>query len=215
MILCKYKSVEIGGNDMDKLKKIAKTLDSVAKFIFYINIGAAILVFIGWIIILGEVLKNQNALGENLILTLGSVKVGILPEQAPSVTYTNMRFFIGTLVMFSITIFVLYGMKIVREILKPMKEGLPFDESISKNLRNLGTMTLIGGGIWSITKVIVDTTTFRYYQISELFRPEMITKVELSVSLDTTFLVIAAVIFLLSYIFQYGAELQKLSDETL
>lgn len=215
MILCKYKSVEIAGNDMDKLKKIAKTLDSVAKFIFYINIGAAILVFIGWIIILGEVLKNQNALRENLILTLGSVKVGILPEQAPSVTYTNMRFFIGTLVMFSITIFVLYGVKIVRKILKPMKEGLPFDESISKNLRNLGTMTLIGGGIWSITKVIVDTTTFRYYQISELFRPEMITKVELSVSLDTTFLVIAAVIFLLSYIFQYGAELQKLSDETL
>ena len=162
-----------------------------------------------------EVLKNQNALRENLILTLGNVKVGILPEQVPSVTYTNIRFSIGTLVMFSITIFVLYGVKIVRKILKPMKEGLPFDESISKNLRNLGILILIGGGIWSITKVIVDTTTFKYYQISELFRPEMITKVELSVSLDTTFLVIDAVIFLLSYIFQYGAELQKLSDETL
>ena len=40
---------------MEKLKKIANTLDSVAKFILYINIGAAILVFIGWIIILGEV----------------------------------------------------------------------------------------------------------------------------------------------------------------
>ena len=75
---------------MDKLKKIAKTLDSVAKFIFYINIGAAILVFIGWIIILGEVLKNQNALRENLILTLGSVKVGIVPEHAPSVANTNI-----------------------------------------------------------------------------------------------------------------------------
>jgi len=96
-----------------------------------------------------------------------------------------------------------------------MKEGLPFDESISKNLKNLGILTLIGGGIWSITNVIVDTTTFNAYQINELFRPEMITNVELSVSLDTTFLVIAAVIFLLSYIFQYGAELQKLSDETL
>lgn len=43
----------------------------------------------------------------------------------------------------------------------------------------------------------------------------VVTSVELSASLDTTFLLIAAVFFLLSYIFQYGAELQKLSDETL
>ena len=95
------------------------------------------------------------------------------------------------------------------------KEGLPFDESISKNLKNLGILTLIGGGIWSVAKVIIDTTTFYAYRVSELFRPEIITHVELSISLDTTFLVIATVIFLLSYIFRYGAELQKLSDETL
>ena len=200
---------------MDKLKKIANTLDSVAKLIFYINVGAAILFLVIWIIIFGEVLKDQNALREYLVLTLGSVKLGIVPEKAPYVAYTNMRFYVGTLAVFLISFFMLYGIKIIRKILKPMKEGLPFDESISKNLRNLGILTLIGGGIWSITKLIIDTTTFNAYQISELFRPEIVTSVELSVSLDTTFLLIAAVFFLLSYIFQYGAELQKLSDETL
>ena len=200
---------------MNKLKKIAQTLDSIAKIIFYINIGAAILMLFIWILIFSEVLMDQNILREYLILTLGSVKVGIVPESAPSLTYTNTRFFLGTLLLFAVTLLFLYGVKIARKILKPMKEGLPFDESISKNLKNLGILSLIGGGIWSITKVIVDTTTFNAYQINELFRPEMITNVELSVSLDTTFLVIAAVIFLLSYIFQYGAELQKLSDETL
>ena len=200
---------------MEKLKKIAKTLDSVAKLIFYINMGAAILLLVMWIIIFGEVMKDQNALREYYTLILGSVEVGIAPEYAPSTTYTNTRFFAGTLLVFVITFFVLYAVKVARKILKPMKEGLPFDESISKNLKNLGILTLIGGGIWSITKVIVDTTTFNAYQINELFRPEMITNVELTVSLDTTFLVIAAVIFLLSYIFQYGTELQKLSDETL
>ena len=200
---------------MNKLKKIAQTLDSIAKIIFYINIGAAILMLFIWILIFSEVLMDQNILREYLILTLGSVKVGIVPESAPSLTYTNTRFFLGTLLLFAVTLLFLYGVKIARKILKPMKEGLPFDESISKNLKNLGILTLIGGGIWSITKVIVDTTTFNAYQINELFRPEMITNVELSVSLDTTFLVIAAVIFLLSYIFQYGTELQKLSDETL
>ncbi|MBR3602982.1 MAG: DUF2975 domain-containing protein [Lachnospiraceae bacterium] len=200
---------------MEKLKKIANTLDSVAKFIFYINIGAAILFLVIVIIIFGEVLKDQNILREYLILTLGSVKLGIVPEYAPSVTYTNIQFFSGTFMVFLVTFFVLCGVKIAREILKPMKEGLPFDEGISKNLKNLGILTLIGGGIWSIIKLIVDTATFNAYHISELFQPEIVTSVELSVSLDTTFLVIAAVFFLLSYIFQYGAELQKLSDETL
>ncbi|MBR4983774.1 MAG: DUF2975 domain-containing protein [Lachnospiraceae bacterium] len=200
---------------MDKLKKIANTLDSVAKLIFYINMGAAILMLVVWIIIFGEVLKDQNALREYLILTLGSVKVGIVPEQAPSVTYTNIRFYAGMLMVFILTFFMLYGVKIARKILKPMKEGLPFDESISKNFKHLGVLILIGGGIWSVTKLIIDTTTFNGYHIRELFRPEIVTSVELSASLDTTFLVIAAVFFLLSYIFQYGAELQKLSDETL
>lgn len=200
---------------MNKLKKIAQTLDSIAKIIFYINIGAAILMLFIWILIFSEVLMDQNILREYLILTLGSVKVGIVPESAPSLTYTNTRFFLGTLLLFAVTLLFLYGVKIARKILKPMKEGLPFDESISKNLKNLGILTLIGGGIWSVAKVIIDTTTFYAYRVSELFRPEIITHVELSISLDTTFLVIAAVIFLLSYIFRYGAELQKLSDETL
>ena len=168
-----------------------------------------------WILIFSEVLMNQNTLREYLMLTLGSVKVGIVPESAPSLTYTNTRFFLGKLLVFAITLLFLYGVKIARKILKPMKEGLPFDESISKNLKNLGILTLIGGGIWSVAKVIIDTTTFYAYRVSELFRPEIITHVELSISLDTTFLVITTVIFLLSYIFQYGAELQKLSDETL
>lgn len=215
MISYKYRIIEIGGNDMDKLKKIANTLDSVAKIIFYVNIGAAILFLVIWIIIFGEVAKDSNALREYLVLTLGSVKLGIVPELAPSVTYTNIRFYAGMLMVFLLTFLMLYGVKIARKILKPMKEGLPFDESISKNLKNLGTLTLIGGGLWSITKLVIDTTTFKAYHISELFRPEIVTSVELSASLDTTFLLIAAVFFLLSYIFQYGAELQKLSDETL
>lgn len=138
---------------MEKLKKIANTLDSVAKFIFYINIGAAILFLVIVIIIFGEVLKDQNILREYLILTLGSVKLGIVPEYAPSVTYTNIQFFSGTFMVFLVTFFVLCGVKIAREILKPMKEGLPFDESISKNLKNLGILTLIGGG--EMGKIII------------------------------------------------------------
>lgn len=200
---------------MEKLKKMAKTLDSIAKWIFYLNIGAAGIIVLAWILMIADILKDKNALREYLVINLGSVKVGIVPEYAPSLQYTNTRFFIGTLLSVALICFVLYVIKVVRKILAPMKEGLPFDESVSKNLRNLGILTLIGGGVWSVTKVVLDTATYNACQISEMFRPERITGVELEVTLDTTFLIIAAVIFLLSYIFKYGAELQKLSDETL
>lgn len=200
---------------MEKLKKMAKNLDTVAKIILYINIGAAAIIFFVWIMMLEEILMDQNALREYLVLNFGSVKVGIAPEYAPSLQYTNTRFFMGTLLSVTLICFVIYAIKVARRILAPMKEGLPFDESVSKNLKNLGILTLIGGGVWSAAKAILEATAYNVYEISEMFRPERITGVELEIMLDTTFLIIAAVIFLLSYIFKYGAELQKLSDETL
>ena len=200
---------------MEKLKKMAKNLDTVAKIILYINIGAAAIIFFVWIMMLEEILMDQNALREYLVLNFGSVKVGIAPEYAPSLQYTNTRFFMGTLLSVALICFVIYAIKVARRILAPMKEGLPFDESVSKNLRNLGILTLIGGSVWSAAKAILEATAYNVYEISEMFRPERITGVELEITLDTTFLIIAAVIFLLSYIFKYGAELQKLSDETL
>ena len=200
---------------MEKLKEMAKTLDKFAKWILFFNIFAAGVIVLAWIAMLGEILLDKNALREYLVMNFGSVKVGIAPEYAPSLQYTNMRFFIGTLLSVALIGFTIYALKVIRKILAPMKEGLPFDESVPKNLKNLGVLTLIGGGIWSAAKAILDTTTYHVYQIREMFRPERITEVELEVKLDTTFLLIAAVIFLLSYIFQYGAELQRLSDETL
>ena len=200
---------------MEKLKKMAKNLDTVAKIILYINIGAAAIIFFVWIMMLEEILMDQNALREYLVLNFGSVKVGIAPEYAPSLQYTNTRFFMGTLLSVALICFVIYAIKVARRILAPMKEGLSFDESVSKNLKNLGILTLIGGGVWSAAKAILEATAYNVYEISEMFRPERITGVELEIMLDTTFLIIAAVIFLLSYIFKYGAELQKLSDETL
>lgn len=200
---------------MEKLKKMAKNLDICAKIFMYGNIVSGVLLLIMSIVELGNFSMNKSTLREYLVLKLGSVKVGIVPEYAPSVQYTNIRFFSVLLLGLGICCFMIYAAKVARKILAPMKEGLPFDESVSKNLRNLGILTLIGGSVWSAAKAILEATAYNVYEISEMFRPERITGVELEITLDTTFLIIAAVIFLLSYIFKYGAELQKLSDETL
>lgn len=200
---------------MEKLKKMAKTLDTVAKILMYGNmIGAALMLILG-IVELGNISMNKSMLRESLVLNLGSVEVGLASKYAPSVQYINTRFFVGLMFGIGIFGFLIYASKIFRKILAPMKEGLPFDESVPKNLKVLGILTLVGGAIWSVVKVVIDTTCYTAYHISELFRLERITDIELSVTLDTKFLIVAAMIFLMSYIFQYGTELQKLSDETL
>ena len=53
------------------------------------------------------------------------------------------------------------------------------------------------------------------YQLNALLLSDKITKVTFNYSFDFSFLLIAAVLYLLSLVFSYGQELQQLSDETL
>lgn len=48
-----------------------------------------------------------------------------------------------------------------------------------------------------------------------LFNTKYVTQINFGIRLHLSFLVFAALIYLLSYIFRYGQELQQLSDETL
>lgn len=102
-------------------------------------------------------------------------------------------------------VFLCYGIKSVRNILKPMKKGSPFDTAVSVNLKKLGFVSIAGGIIANAIELI------GYHNMAKDYA-----EVSLMVyKFDVTFLVIAMVLFLLSYIFRYGEELQKQSDETL
>lgn len=57
--------------------------------------------------------------------------------------------------------------------------------------------------------------TLTGYNLNELFLSDKITGVSVTYSCDLSFLIYALVLFLMSFIFQYGSEPQKLSDETL
>ena len=61
----------------------------------------------------------------------------------------------------------------------------------------------------------VTGNTLTGYNLNELFLSDKITGVSVTYSCDLSFLIYALVLFLMSFIFQYGSELQKLSDETL
>ena len=200
---------------MDNLKKAAKNVDSIVKIIMYWSVLGGFVTLLLGIVMLSDISMNPEAARDYMMLSFGGIKVGIVPEYAPSVPFTNAKLFIGLLIGMIVYAGTFLATKIIRKILQPMKEGLPFDVNISRYLRQLGVLTFIGGGSLSVIKAVDSWIVYKAYHVSELFHPERVNEVEMMLKMDWKFLIVASVIFLMSYIFKYGAELQKLSDETL
>ena len=107
------------------------------------------------------------------------------------------------------------GIGYVREILKPMTEGKPFDSIVSTNLKKLARLSINLGILWNFIVLSEQIIAFFVYDLPGLLISDKITHVTGMFNVDLTFLVCWAVLLLLSYVFLYGEELQQLSDETL
>ena len=108
-----------------------------------------------------------------------------------------------------------YCLKVLREILAPMKEGTPFAEGISAKIRKLAWAVLIGGGIGEISSKVSSVFELRAYHIEKLLDDSVVKSISYDYKIGLWFIVAALVLFFLSYIFRYGEELQRESDETL
>ena len=102
----------------------------------------------------------------------------------------------------------------VRSILVPMTEGLPFHEDAAKNIRRLGWMSLALGTVKNIGGFVESTFALTHFGIDNLVGGA-VKHVTVNYSIDLSCVVVFLILLLLSYVFAYGAQLQKLSDETL
>lgn len=108
-----------------------------------------------------------------------------------------------------------FSVKAVRSILAPMKNGEPFHNTVSTNLKKLANYSCaLGIGI-NLQKIISNILLVKAYDLNLLLLSEKVSHVEFMFVFDLSFLVVYGVLLLLSYIFRYGEELQQLSDETL
>ena len=107
-----------------------------------------------------------------------------------------------------------YGLQLLRKVLRPMAEQRPFSGT-GKLLRKLGWLSLVIAFVANGTDYWLHSLIQHSYNLEKLFQGSVITDVDFLFQLDYTFLLIAAVFFLLSWVFQYGEELQQLSDETV
>ena len=107
------------------------------------------------------------------------------------------------------------GIGCIRDILQPMTEEKPFDSSASINLKKLAKLSIRIGVLWNIIALSETIVMVFVYDLPSLLLSEKVSHIGGTFQVDLSFLIYWAILTLLSYVFQYGQQLQQLSDETL
>lgn len=203
---------------MNDLKKTANILDKIFHALSIALTVAIVGCLIGLgIIALGLIFKLDPA-------TIGTgydkVELGILEFTVAQGYTPDPWFVLGLLaVQIAVTLACLLitrpCLKGVRQILAPMTQGTVFQTGISAILKKLAKLSLILCIVTNILNVVILVMHTFGYRIYDLILSEKITHLNIHINLDGTFLIVAGVLYLLSFVFRYGEELQQLADETL
>lgn len=194
---------------MEKLTKTARILDVFAKILFIfciVSICMIIAANIFMVVAINLPIEDMpKAL--SLVFDFDDNDFAVIENGQLLVTKQQLAIYILT---FSLTlaisvVILMIGAKLFRRILVPMKEGRPFEEGISAVIKKFGHFVLAATVIRAFIGFLFDTVL-----IAISAEPEPL---PITVSLDGIFA--AILIYLISYIFHYGEELQKQADETL
>ena len=196
---------------MEKMKSTARGLDIVFKILAVLAIVGIILLVVinvaGFAVGYEKVYEPKNV---SFAISAGGYHVDAkdlgTPQQIGS--FILMLSLSGAVSLAAAW----YGIRIIRHILAPMKEGQPFSKGISDDFKKLGWFLIGWGAVYNVFDLFLKN------QLALRLLPVMgdgPVEVGIEHHIDLTFLIIAFVLFLCSYIFRYGEELQQLSDETV
>ena len=116
----------------------------------------------------------------------------------------------------AIFVFIIYkAVQTIESICTITMNHTPFDVRVSNHMKNLAKYILVGGIVFNILEVCRVLYFKQILNFDLLFNTKYVTQINFDIRLHLSFLIFAALIYLLSYIFRYGQELQQLSDETL
>ena len=199
---------------MEKFKKYMDILDKVLKAfnIAFLVLAIVMVVFsvVGFIgipnVIIGE-LEETLTIG---ILELEVTDGGILDSErindvlAVSALIAAVQFAVAY-------VFV----RILRKLISPVIEGNIFHPAVAENIKKLAIYVLIGGFISELLNFAGSAVVLAAYDLSAMFNEGLVANHSLTFEMNDNFIVYAGIIYLLSFVFKYGAELQTQVDETL
>ena len=203
---------------MKNLIKTASILDKILHILYIATAVGAVTCLVGLgIIAVGVVFDlPPHMIGTGFQnAELGNITISVAEDQMPAFSVILGKIAVEIALTLLCLLIARKMVACVREILSPMKEGAPFHTSVSANLKNLAIHTCIIGVAMNSKDVLSNALTARAYNLANVMVNDQITHISISNVFDLSFLFIAAILLLLSYVFRYGEELQQLSDETL
>lgn len=207
--------------NMEKMMKTARGLDTFLKIVRKITLIALIvmasLTALTLVVYAVPGLLDADALsrGGQLSVSLGSVHLvladGVSPDLQQSMGMLVVQALLGLLTGGLLW----YGMGQLRQILAPMTQGRPFDAAISGNVRRIAFTFLVYGIVANVVQLVIGLLLAGSLELYSLIDSGRVERMIIGADMDFTFVAVFFLLLLFSYVFQYGAELQKLSDETL
>lgn len=194
---------------MEKMKKTAKILIVLLNIVFWVLVVSSVFALIVSVAV--PFLPNGYIDYVSNSITLGPITLNL----ASNIIQQKALFYIGVFCIVLILIPSIFFVLLLKKLLLPISQGEPFAKNISNTLKKLAFLTLVIGAIETIFGIVMETFIYQAFDLGKILLNEHIASVSMSPQIDVNFLVFAAVLFLLSYIFRYGEELQQLSDETL
>ena len=195
---------------MKKMKQSANLLYKFFNVFFWLTILATCVLVVASVVLL--ILNIPPETLEIGIITFD------LNTDAVNFNNFKLKFLLITQMLSAIVscAFAVFICKKLKDILRPIKNGEPFMDSACKNVRKLGNIMLIFG-IASAIAQIVSTIALGIFMgdYGYIFTNDYILSCSIINKYDTSWVIGALFMYLIAYIFDYGKQLQELSDETL
>lgn len=201
----------------EKIARTAKGLDKALRIIRGIILVGAVVcaAVLGVFTVVNAVSHGSTAVGNYSAVDIGPLTFALTGEVAPDHNAFLLYAWIMTAAAVAIIAVVCYAIRIIRRILAPMTQGDPFHPTVGKEIRRLAFASLIIGVIQNIMSAVETLNMLRVFDLNTLLQNSQIQSVTANFRYDLGFFVVFFVLLLMSHIFTYGEELQKLSDETL
>ena len=195
---------------MKNLKKSASILYTLFNIFFFLALFALCASVIA------------SALFFILDVPADTIQLGILEFSLNSETFDSQSLELKLIMltqMFSVALgsaFAALMCKRLKGIMLPIKNGEPFIETIGTDVRKLGNTILIFGLCSTVAQIAL-TGAFALFigKYGHIFQNDYILSCKIMTASDFGWIAAALVVYLLAYVFEYGIQLQKLSDETL
>ena len=203
---------------MKKLSTTAKTLDKILNIVYAVLGAFAIAAIV--VVAMAGISYALNWETESLLTSFASFDIGFLEIEVaqdfiPDSWIVLMQAIVILIGACAAIVLARKGIVYIRQILKPMAEEKPFDSIVSTNLRKLAKLSVFLGILCNIVILAEQFILVFSYDLRGLLLSDKIPAVDFNFEIDLSFLLSWGILMLLSYVFQYGEQLQQLSDETV